>query len=228
MRGTTNDRCGQVAGAGAVVAFDGARKRRKRKAGGRSNGLPDMVRFLLAWVRNPAGTAAIAPSGPALAALMTQEITGDTGPVLELGPGTGVLTHRLIDRGVAERDLTLVEQNPAFARLLSLRFPKAAVLGIDAAALARVPRTGDGFGAVICGLGLRNMDDDQVAAIVKSAFGHMRADGAFYLFTYARGCSVSDEILDALDLVAERVGMTIRNVPPAWVYRLTRRAAAAE
>jgi len=49
----------------------------------------DILSFSLSWIRNPLRVAAVAPSGPAVAALMTQEITAETGPVIELGPGTG-------------------------------------------------------------------------------------------------------------------------------------------
>ncbi len=77
--------------------------------------------------------AAVAPSGPVLARLITREIMPDVGPVLELGPGTGVFTRALLARGVPESHLTLIEFGPEFARLLAERFPQARVVSIDAA-----------------------------------------------------------------------------------------------
>nr|WP_246713893.1 rRNA adenine N-6-methyltransferase family protein [Rhizobium sp. BK212] len=62
---------------------------------------------------------------------MTKEISALTGPVLELGPGTGVFTAALLQRGIAERDLTLVEYERDFATLLQDRFPDARVLQVD-------------------------------------------------------------------------------------------------
>ena len=181
----------------------------------------DGFRFLREWLRNPVETAAVAPSGKALTSLMTRGIHAGTGAVLELGPGTGAFTQGLVTRGVAECDLTLVERNPTFARLLEQRFPTATILGIDAAELANGWKGGGRlFNAVICGLGLRAMGARQIEAIMRAVFTRMQPDASLYLFTYGRKCSVPEEVLLRLGLVAERVGTTLRNVPPASVYRL--------
>ncbi|MFN3494862.1 MAG: phospholipid methyltransferase, partial [Hydrogenophaga sp.] len=74
--------------------------------------------FLKTWIKQPIRTGAIAPSGNALAKLITSGIEAGAGPVIELGPGTGAFTRSILARGVAERDLVLVERSPDFARLL--------------------------------------------------------------------------------------------------------------
>lgn len=192
--------------------------------------LYDGFRFLREWLRDPIATAAVAPSGKALTSLMTSEIHAGTGPVLELGPGTGAFTQGLVMRGVAECDLTLVERNPIFAQLLRERFPRATVLGIDAADLnlpsLNLPRQAGphAFGAAVCGLGLRSMDSWQVEAILRAVFMQMRPGAALYLFTYGPRCSVPEEVLHRLSLVAHRRGTTLRNVPPASVYRIAHHA----
>jgi phosphatidylethanolamine/phosphatidyl-N-methylethanolamine N-methyltransferase len=198
-----------------------------RRPGGRRpdrGGWQDSVRFVREWLRDPAGTAAVAPSGRALASLITRGIDKGSGRVLELGPGTGVFTHRLISRGVDESDLTLIEQNPGFARLLRQRFPRATVLDIDAAALGDAPD--EGFGAAVCGLGLRNMQGAQIEAILRAAFTRMAPDASLYLFTYGRRCSVPVDVLARAGLVAEYVGTALLNLPPASVYRIYRSPAA--
>jgi phospholipid N-methyltransferase len=165
----------------------------------------------------------VAPSGRALAALITREIDQASGKVLELGAGTGIFTDRLVTRGVDQSDLTLVEQNPGFARLLKKRFPGASVLEIDAAALGLIrQRQGDLFGAAVCGLGLRNMPVGQIEAIMRSVFSRMVPDAALYLFTYGRRCSVPVEVLERLGLAAEYFGTALLNLPPASVYRIGR------
>ncbi|MCC8981280.1 class I SAM-dependent methyltransferase [Bradyrhizobium acaciae] len=184
----------------------------------------DILPFFRAWVRNPLRVAAVAPSGPAVASLMTQEITADTGPVIELGPGTGVFTDALLRRGVRQRDLTLVEFGSEFIPLLQGRFPGARVLWMDAAWLKR-ERLFEGapVGAVVSGLGLLIMPPEKVTTILDGAFGYLRADGAFYQITYGPRCPVADVILDRLDLQATCIGQTFRNLPPASVYRISRR-----
>lgn len=186
--------------------------------------IADMVPFLREWIRNPRSVASVAPSGRALASLITQEISSATGPVIELGPGTGVITHALIERGVPEQDLTLVEYGSDFARLLQMRFPQARVLWMDAAALNRhVLFQEASIGAVVCGLGILNMEQRKVAEILRGAFRFLRPDGAFFLYTYGGRCSVPDTLLEELDLEAILIGRTVRNIPPASVYRLARR-----
>ncbi|MGO7961755.1 SAM-dependent methyltransferase, partial [Rhizobium leguminosarum] len=54
-------------------------------------------------------------------------------------------------------------------------------------------------------------------------FSNLRPHGAFYQFTYGPQCPVPVEILDSLGLVAKRIGWTLRNIPPAAVYRISRR-----
>src|SRR4051812_50204730 len=49
------------------------------------------------------------------------------GPVVELGPGTGAITNALIEHGVDQKRLVLVEYNPGFCALLRDRYPQAKV-----------------------------------------------------------------------------------------------------
>ena len=58
-----------------------------------------------------------------------------TGPVIELGPGTGAITNALIAHGVDQKRLVLVEYNPGFCALLRDRYPQATVVQGDAYAL---------------------------------------------------------------------------------------------
>lgn len=188
----------------------------------------DFSRFFRAWIANPRRVSAVAPSSGALARVMTREITPGTGPVLELGPGTGVFTRALLARGLSESDLTLIEFGPEFARMLEGRFPRARVLSMDAAQLARHEIfQGAPVAAVVSGLPLLSMPPQTVADIVSGAFSYVRPGGAFYQFTYGPRCPVPRSILDRLGLQAAHAGRALWNLPPAAVYRITRREQAA-
>jgi len=185
--------------------------------------MKDSLFFLRQWATAPLRTAAVAPSGAALARIMTQDITPATGAVIELGPGTGVFTHALRNRGVAERDITLIELNPDFAALLKRRFPQARVLQMSAADIQEVPMLREGrVGAVLSGLGLPSMPVRRVVQIMQGAFRCLIPEGGFHQFTYGPRCPVSDDVLNFLGLQAERIGGTVFNLPPASVYRITR------
>lgn len=183
----------------------------------------DAALFIKQWLRQPRQIAAVAPSGKALAELITREIGPATGHVLELGPGTGVFTRALLAKGIAEHDIAVVELDPTFASLLKTRHPQMQVLQIDAATLTAQPLfDGDPIGAVVCGLGLLNMPPDVVHNILHGAFHHLGDNGRFYLFTYGRRCPVPAHTLRALHLHAELKGKTWRNIPPASVYCISR------
>jgi phosphatidylethanolamine/phosphatidyl-N-methylethanolamine N-methyltransferase len=186
--------------------------------------IQDVPFFFRSWTCDPLRVGAIAPSGPALAAAMTAEISASSAPVIELGPGTGVFTRALLARGVVETDITLIESGSDFVRLLQGRFPRARVLQMDAARLRSRAFLGkEAAGAVISGLPLLSMSSRKIMAILAGSFDCLRAGGAFYQFTYGPRCPVRRPLLDRLGLRATRVGHTLFNVPPATVYRITRR-----
>jgi phosphatidylethanolamine/phosphatidyl-N-methylethanolamine N-methyltransferase len=181
--------------------------------------------FFRAWLRDPLRVAAVLPSGRALASAITAEISSDTGPVIELGPGMGSFTRALIERGVPPERLALVEFNSDFAVKLQHLFPGSRILWMDASRLRDIELFGgEPAGAVVSGLPLLAMPARKVIAILDAAFAHLRADGAFYQFTYGPSCPVPRPLLDRLGLKATRIGRALANVPPAAVYRIGQRA----
>lgn len=185
----------------------------------------DTTQFLKAWLRNPRAIGAVTPSGPALARLMTRDIHPQRDPVLELGPGTGVFTQALLQRGVPRSRLALVECNPQLADRLASRYPGLRIYQRDAARLQTLPSPfgSERAGAVVSGLPMLSIPTPQVRAILAAAFDHhLREDGVFYQFTYGPQAPFSRRTLATLGLRAERVGRAWLNLPPAAVYRLRR------
>lgn len=190
-------------------------------------GLRDLWPFLRTWLHSPARVGAIAPSSAALARLMTGEVAVDAGRILELGPGTGVFTRALLARGISEENLILIEAAPGFAALLERRFPAARVLSADARYLPReLPRGERGVSAVVSGLPLRNLSRRHRLAVLLGAFRHLCVDGAFYQFTYGASFPLPRSWTDRHGLKVQRLGRVYGNLPPASVYRVTRRAAS--
>jgi phosphatidylethanolamine/phosphatidyl-N-methylethanolamine N-methyltransferase len=183
--------------------------------------------FLCQWLSSPRRVGAVMPSGKALSDLMTREIDASDCPVIELGPGTGAFTRALLDRGIPEERLFLIEYGSDFTAALRRRFPKAQVLQLDAATLANVDLLGgEKAGAVVSGLPLLSMRPKKVMMILRGAFAHLSQRGALYQFTYSYQSPIPRAITERLGLKAVRVGRAFANVPPATVYRISRRGAA--
>jgi phospholipid N-methyltransferase len=188
----------------------------------------DRLLFLRAWVRDPARVGAVAPSGRALANLITADLTPADLPIIELGPGTGAFTEALIARGVPEQALALVEADASFAKNLRTRFPRARVLTMDAAQLGGMnPLFDRPAGAAVSGLPLLSMPPATVAAIMRGAFRQMRPGGALYQFTYLPRCPVPAVVMSQLGLESTRIGAAWANLPPGFVFRIRKRETAA-
>lgn len=188
----------------------------------------DLLSFLRSQRENPEKIGAVLPSGDALAKLITRELDPSHAPIIELGAGTGVFTRAMIARGIDEGDLTLIDSGPNFLAMLRERFPRAHVVEADAARLASHNLYPAGsVGAVVSGLPLLSMSPRKIMGVLTDAFHYLREGGAFYQFTYGPRCPVPKQIRERLGLDHKRIGRTLRNLPPATVYRITRRAADA-
>lgn len=177
--------------------------------------------FLRQLARNPKQVSAIAPSSRFLARAMVAELGPDSGRVVEFGPGTGVLTRAILERGVRPENVTLFELDPAFVARLRNRFPGVRVLHAPADEAAR--HVEPGVSAVISGLPLLSMPPAVRLAIVGAAFDILAPGAPYVQFTYGPKPSVPPEIMEALGLDARQTAFVWANLPPARVHRFTRK-----
>ncbi|PZU59775.1 MAG: phospholipid methyltransferase [Sphingobium sp.] len=183
----------------------------------------DYLDFLAAWVRKPRQTASVVPSSRYLARLMVRGIAPDGGRVMELGGGTGVFTRAILATGLPAEKVEVVEINPAFARNLRRHFPAVSILEVPAQSVSAIAAGSPGdYQTVISGLPLLAMDKAMHIAILSEAFSLLAEGGAFIQFTYSMRSPVSREVLSLLGLEVTRVGQTVRNFPPATVFRFSR------
>ena len=179
--------------------------------------------FLRRWVKNPMSIGAIAPSSRGLADAMARQVPAHgTGPVIELGGGTGNITAGLLRAGIAASRLVVLERDPDLHRLLQQRFPRLRVVLGDAAALVETlrPLGIDRADAVVSGLPLLSMPRDIQDEIVRGVFHLLPAGAPFIQFTYGPYSPVGRERLGVSGKVAKWVAA---NLPPAsvWVYHRT-------
>jgi phosphatidylethanolamine/phosphatidyl-N-methylethanolamine N-methyltransferase len=183
--------------------------------------LDDEVRFLRSWIEKPLHMGAVMPSGRVLARTMAQYVDiKSSGPVVELGPGTGAITNALIERGVDQKRLVLVEYNPGFCALLRDRYPQATVVQGDAYTLRdslwnvlSAPAS-----AVVSGLPLVTKPMLTRLKLMRDAFAALGPGAPFVQFTYSVAPPIPKSLPGVSTEASERIWM---NLPPArvWVYR---------
>jgi phosphatidylethanolamine/phosphatidyl-N-methylethanolamine N-methyltransferase len=183
--------------------------------------LDDEVRFLRTWIEKPLHVGAVMPSGRLLARTMAQYVDANSsGPVVELGPGTGAITSALIERGVDQKRLVLVEYNPGFCALLRDRYPQAKVVQGDAYTLRDSLRNvlGAPASAVVSGLPLVTKPMQTRLKLIRDAFQALAPGAPFVQFTYSVAPPIPKSLPGVSTEASERIWM---NLPPArvWVYR---------
>jgi len=183
--------------------------------------LDDEVRFIRSWIERPLTVGAVKPSGKLLARTMARYVDpNSTGPVVELGPGTGPVTEALVEAGVDPSRLVLVEFDPTFCRILRTRYPEATLVQGDAYSLRRLLETLliQPAAAVVSGLPLITKPIRMRLRLIRDAFDLMVPGAPFVQFTYSVASPVPRRLGGFSAEASERIWM---NLPPArvWVYR---------
>jgi phosphatidylethanolamine/phosphatidyl-N-methylethanolamine N-methyltransferase len=184
----------------------------------------DELRFFLSWLKHPLQVGGIAPASPALARAMAAEVDpGIPGPLLELGPGTGVITEALVARGIAPERLVLLEYSPEFCALLRERYPRAKVIEGDAYRLGETLAgiVDESLAAVVSGLPLLTRPLAVRERLLAEALRRLTPGAPFVQYSYGPAAPIPARPGRYSLKGSPRVW---RNLPPArvWVYRNAR------
>jgi len=173
--------------------------------------------FLGQLIRSPHKISAIAPSSAALARRMAMELPLDrTGPVVELGAGTGKITRALLEAGVTPDDLHAFELNEEFVDNLRSGFPNIHVHHNKAQEMDQLGL--NNVRAVVSGLPFLSMPGSIQHAILRASFKAMGPGGVYIQFTYGPKSPVQDRVSEELALTYTKSETIWGNLPPARVY----------
>ena len=152
-----------------------------------------MFDFLSQTFRNFKHTGAVWPSGDKLAREMTSSLRAPSGPkrVLEVGPGTGPFTSRILQSIHPEDEFHIVEINPFFCNVIETRLlepfrklhPDTKVQ-LHESPIELAPIDGP-FDHIICGLPFNNFPPALVRGIFKRMLSLLAEDGDLTYFEYA-------------------------------------------
>lgn len=181
----------------------------------------DDVRFARSMREDPKRVGALAPSSRGLARMMAAQVDQSVdGKILELGPGTGSLTAGLLEVGIPEERLILLEMGAEFCAMLGERYPGTEIVQGDAFDLKKFAsdHLDAPLAAIVSGLPLFNHDEARRQQLILDGLNLLHPDGSLIQFTY--------HVIPPIprDDQAFRLSATRRvwwNLFPAkvWIYR---------
>lgn len=179
------------------------------------------LKFFKGWIDRPKAVGAIVPTSSVTSRRMASIIDTASGlPVLEVGPGTGVITKAILARGIRPENLTSVEYSPEFVRHLRTLYPGVNVIEGDAFNLT--DSLGDQrdtiFDCVISAVPLLNMPVERRVAYLQDILGRIPEGRPVMQITYG---PLSPIPAGKGDYTLKHFDFVMRNIPPAhlWVYR---------
>lgn len=181
--------------------------------------------LLAAWMRAPLKIGAVVPSSRRLSRAMADEVDlSCPGAVIELGAGTGVVTHALLAAGIPNDRLIVIERDPRLYAPLVSHFPHVDIVCGDALQLRQLI-AGRGISqvsALVSSLPLLGMPKDIRLAVEQQMLGLLvESGGRLIQFTYGPGSPISVAQLHKFNVSGRRIKFVMANIPPAhvWVYQ---------
>jgi phosphatidylethanolamine/phosphatidyl-N-methylethanolamine N-methyltransferase len=183
------------------------------------------LRFFRGWIDKPKAVGSIVPTSMVTARRMASVIRPERDDlVLELGPGTGVITRAILERGVKPENLISVEYSEDFVDKLREEFPAVNIVHGDAFDLDTVlaPWKGKTFDTVISGIPMLNFRMEDRIRLLERLLDLLPAGRPVVQITYG---AMSPLPPGRGSYSVERLDFVIRNIPPAhlWIYRRSER-----
>ncbi|MGB3388010.1 MAG: class I SAM-dependent methyltransferase [Pseudaminobacter sp.] len=181
----------------------------------------DELRFFKGWMDKPKAVGSIIPTSSVTARRMASIIdVGSNLPVLELGPGTGVVTRAILKRGIKPQDVYAVEYSPEFVDHVRKNFAGVNVIQGDAFDLGGTlgEKAGLTFDCAISAVPLLNFPMIRRVAYVNDLLDRLPPGRPVIQITYG---PLSPVPARHGEYTVEHFDFVIRNIPPAqlWLYR---------
>jgi phosphatidylethanolamine/phosphatidyl-N-methylethanolamine N-methyltransferase len=181
----------------------------------------DELRFIKGMMATPKTVGAIVPTSARMAARMASIIDADSGlPVLELGPGTGVITRAILAKGVAPEKLVSVEYSSDFVQHLRGKYPGVNFINGDAFSLAETLSgyRGQKFDCVISGIPLLNFPMAMRVKLMEDLTRLLPPGRPVVQFSYGPISPVEPK---PSSYTIKHFDFIMRNIPPAQIWHYT-------
>lgn len=183
----------------------------------------DEIRFFKGWRSNMKAVGSIIPTSGIAAKRMASVADPDSDlPVLELGPGTGVITKAILERGIKPENLVSIEFSTDFYQYLLAQFPGVNFINGDAFDLDATlgSHRHQQFDCAISGIPLLNFPMYKRVAFIEGLLARMPVGRPVVQISYG---PLSPVVAMPDRYQISHYDFVVRNIPPAqlWVYRKT-------
>lgn len=174
--------------------------------------------FFTAFLKQGRHVGAVAPSSRFLVKKMLDPIEFDkVNCIVEFGPGTGSITHELLNRMPANATLLVFEINPEFCELLKkIKDPRIVIIRDSAEKLEEIllEHQLEKVDYIVSSLPLAMIPSTVVRRILSEVKKVLKPSGSFLQYQYS---------LNALKKLKQTfqkvdVNFTPMNIPPAFIF----------
>ncbi len=181
------------------------------------------IRFFKGWRSNMKAVGSIVPTSGITARRMASVVNPHSGlPVLELGPGTGVITKAILQKGVQPENLVSVEFSTDFYQHLVKTYPDVDFINGDAFDLDKTlgPRRDQQFDSVVSAVPLLNFPMHMRVSLIDDLLSRIPVGRPVIQISYG---PLSPVVAMPDRYQISHYDFVVRNIPPAqlWVYRKT-------
>lgn len=180
------------------------------------------IRFFKGMVNQPKAVGAIVPTSSVTARKMASVINPHSGlPVLELGPGTGVITKAILARGIKPENLTAIEFSTDFYHQLLRHYPGVNFINGDAFDLEKTlgEHKDQIFDSIISAVPLLNFPMSARTNLLEQLLDRVPVGRPVIQISYG---PVSPIIAQPSRYHIRHFDFIVRNIPPAQLWSYTR------
>ncbi len=180
------------------------------------------IRFFKGWMDGPKSVGAILPTSGVTARRMASVITPQSGlPVLELGPGTGIITKAILQKGITPENLVSIEFSTDFYQHLAKTFPRVNFINGDAFDLEKTLGNfrDRQFDSVISAIPMLSFPMERRIALLEDLLNRMPRGRPVMQITYG---PVSPIVARPDRYQIKHYDFVVRNIPPAQLWTYTR------
>lgn len=188
--------------------------------------LEQSLKFITQFITHPTKTGAILPSSDKLCELMTEIAQVDkVSTIVEFGPGTGVITEKVMQKKNSDTTFFALEINEEFVKATKDRCPDALVYQSPAQnAKKYLEMHGEcGCDRILSSLPWLTFDGDMQQELIDTIYDVLHPGGKFLTYAYIPGLlfpaawRFKNKLTARFDKVTKSK-VIWSNVPPAFVY----------